>query len=193
MTGMEDISPRFVVQAASLLEAGKIDEAVAACQAGIQEYPWYVTGYWILGKCYEAEGNPIAAHSQYREVARRLQRLPSVAAALERTSKGKLPASVPPVTDMEDLLRRLQEAKRVVPPPPGPSDAPLVDMSIPRNEGPIVTATLAEIYAQQGEYREALEAYKRLIQQRPDEAGRHAHRMAELELLLQGADKLRQP
>jgi tetratricopeptide (TPR) repeat protein len=70
---------------------------------------------------------------------------------------------------------------------------PLVDISTPHGESSIVTVTLAEIYAKQGEYREALEAYRKLLQQCPDEAGRHAVRIAELERLLQGADKLRQP
>jgi pentatricopeptide repeat protein len=66
-------------------------------------------------------------------------------------------------------------------------------MAAPKSERSIVTVTLAEIYAKQGDYREAIEAYKKLIEQRPEDTGRHAVRMNELEKLLQGADKLRQP
>jgi len=44
-----------------------------------------------------------------------------------------------------------------------------------------VTETLAEIYASQGEYREAIEAYSQLIERRPSEAERYRKRMRELE------------
>lgn len=194
MDGGEDISPRFVVQATALLAAGNIDSAVEACRAGIARYPWYATGYWVLGKCYEAQGNLAAAGEQYGEVAARLPGVPSVTNAVART---RVPGSAPAVrgpkeeTDVDALLRRLQEAKRPIPTASG-ADTPFVDMSTPHGESAIVTVTLAEIYAKQGEYREALEAYRKLIQQRPDEAGRHTVRVAELERLLQGADKLRQ-
>lgn len=194
MAEAEDISPRFVVHATTLLTAGKNTEAAAACLAGIARYPWYTTGYWVLGKCYEAQGDLAAAHAQYLEVAKRLQGVPSVTDALERTHVAEAAAAsrgAATGTDVDALLHMLQQAKRVIPPAPGPK-TPLVDISAHQGEGPIVTVTLAEIYARQGEYREALEAYRKLIQQRPDEAGRLAERMAELEQLLQGADKLRQ-
>jgi len=194
VAGVEDISPRFVVHVTTLLSAGKTAEAVTACRAGVQKYPWYTTGYWVLGKCYEAQGDIPAAHAQYQEVAKRLQGVSSVADALSRTRAAENVAGSQGVTagtDMEGLLRRLQEARRIQPLPV--LEAPLVDMAVPQGEGPIATVTLAEIYAGQGKYREALEAYQKLIQQRPDETGRHAERMAELEKLLQGADKLRQP
>jgi tetratricopeptide (TPR) repeat protein len=195
MGGGEDTSPRFVVQATALFAAGDFEGAVEACRAGIARYPWYATGYWVLGKCYEAQGKIAAAAAQYGEVAARLPGVPSVKAAVERT---RVPVSTPVVhkveegTDVDALLRRLQDAKRSILTEPVP-DAPLVDMSTPHGESSIVTVTLAEIYAKQGEYREALEAYRKLTQQRPDEAGRHAMRIAELERLLQRADKLRQP
>ena len=54
-----------------------------------------------------------------------------------------------------------------------------------KTSGRIVTATLAEIYASQGEYDEAIEAYRALIQQRPGSAGRYQRRLAELEELKQ--------
>jgi cytochrome c-type biogenesis protein CcmH/NrfG len=46
-----------------------------------------------------------------------------------------------------------------------------------------VTATLAEIYASQGEYNEAIEAYRTLAAQRPGSAERYQKRLAELEEL----------
>jgi predicted Zn-dependent protease len=48
-------------------------------------------------------------------------------------------------------------------------------------EPKIVTATLAEIYANQGEYQAAIAAYMRLREQHPEEAGRYDRRIAQLE------------
>jgi tetratricopeptide (TPR) repeat protein len=82
----------------------------------------------------------------------------------------------------EFLLRRLQEVKKAVPSIP---DRPVPDESQTQNVSPskIVTATLAEIYATQGEYKEAIEAYRKLASQRPIEAERYAKRIAQLEEL----------
>jgi tetratricopeptide (TPR) repeat protein len=190
-----DISPRFVVHATAFLAAGKIERAIEACRAGIALYPWYATGYWVLGKCYEAQGSLVAAQEQYAEVARRLPGVPAVNSAVERTRSvlhGAVMGGEKTETDVDQLLRKLQEAKRQMSVLPG-EDTPQVDISTPQGENAIVTKTLAEIYAQQGKYREACEAYRKIIQQRPDEAGRYAVRIAELEQLLQGPDKLRQP
>jgi hypothetical protein len=45
----------------------------------------------------------------------------------------------------------------------------------------IVTATLAEIYASQGEFEEAIQAYKRLLKERPEHSDRFSRRITELE------------
>jgi tetratricopeptide (TPR) repeat protein len=190
MQAVDDTSPRFVVQAMASLGAGKTEGAIVACREGIARYPRYATGYWVLGKCYEAQGKTSAANEQYRKVAALLPGLAIVRAAIDRTH---LPSAGPGASDVESMLRTLQDARRLqaagrnneVPPP--------VDISTPSGGSTIATATLAEIYAGQGEYGAALEAYKRLIQQRPDDAGRHAERIAELEQLLQRTDKLGQP
>jgi tetratricopeptide (TPR) repeat protein len=57
-------------------------------------------------------------------------------------------------------------------------------VELPQDAPPrIVTPTLAEIYASQGEYREAINAYRALMERRPDEAGRFQKRIQELEAL----------
>jgi cytochrome c-type biogenesis protein CcmH/NrfG len=55
--------------------------------------------------------------------------------------------------------------------------------SIQENErqAEIVTVTLAEIYAAQGQFREAIAAYRKLMERRPDDAGRFGQRIVELE------------
>jgi tetratricopeptide (TPR) repeat protein len=184
----EDISPRFVVHVLALLSAGKTENAISACRAGIARYPWYGTGYWLLGRCFEAYGDIAGANEQYRQTSARLPGVAAVQAAVERTL---VQAVAGENVDVDAMLRSLQEARRSRVPQPG-EDVPLVDISTPSGEHAIVTVTLAEIYAKQGKYREALDAYQRLIPQRPEDAGRHAVRIAELEELLQRADKLRE-
>jgi len=48
----------------------------------------------------------------------------------------------------------------------------------------IVTETLAEIYANQGQYHEAIRAYRILAVEKPDEADRYGQRIVQLEELL---------
>jgi tetratricopeptide (TPR) repeat protein len=189
MPAAEDISPRFVVQVMAFLGAGKTDSAIEACRAGIARYPRYATGYWVLGKCYEVQGKAAAANEQYRKVAALLPGVVTVRVAVERTY---VPSAGPSASDVESMLRTLQDARRLQAAHVQEAQS-AADISTPRGESAIVSATLAEIYARQGEYGAALEAYKRLIQQRPDDAGRHAERIAELEQLLQRTDKFGQP
>jgi hypothetical protein len=53
----------------------------------------------------------------------------------------------------------------------------------------IVTVTLAEIFAGQGEYGEAMQAYRLLIERRPEEAEKYQKRIRELESLAAAAEK----
>jgi hypothetical protein len=59
------------------------------------------------------------------------------------------------------------------------------DLSAPAEQAPvIVTETLAEIYASQGQFREAIQAYTTLSAGKPEETERYARRIAQLEELL---------
>jgi tetratricopeptide (TPR) repeat protein len=83
---------------------------------------------------------------------------------------------------MEQIIQQLEGAPRriaVQDPPPAPEGA----REIPASPARFVTATLAEIYASQGEYDEAIEAYRTLAAQRPGSAERYQKRLAELEEL----------
>jgi tetratricopeptide (TPR) repeat protein len=76
---------------------------------------------------------------------------------------------------VEFLLKRLQAVKQT---PGSVETAPPAATT-----SSIVTPTLAEIYASQGEYDEAVEAYRKLIVQRPDETDRYEKRIAQLDQL----------
>jgi len=209
MASGEHIAPRFAERAAELLEKGRVAAALSLCLGGTTKFPDYAGGRWVLGQCYEMLGKPHEAMVQYQHVDRLLPGMEQVAKALRRVGGASLPSGKAQGTESENeiefMLRQLQSAKQQgsltpVPPPEGdngstevdakPSDARTGQMSAIRAEHfPILTATLAEIYTQQGEYKEAAEAYRLLIQQRPDEAGRYRERLAAVEKLLEGVDK----
>jgi len=94
---------------------------------------------------------------------------------------------VSPDVSVEQIMERLEGAPRIVRVPEAPSKAEppreVAPESAPPAQGRFVTATLAEIYASQGEYNEAIEAYRTLAAQRPGSAERYQKRLAELEEL----------
>jgi tetratricopeptide (TPR) repeat protein len=200
MEGEEERLPRFAERAVACLARGETAEAERLCQAGVERFPWYVTGHMVLGRCRETAGHYRAAAGCYRQV---LQILPGLAAAEEalarisgRPDEGE--------SGVDFLLRQLGQVKRPRPVREETEGGRTGDLRAEsavhgdagRPEarlGKIVTATLAEIYARQGEYGEAVEAYRMLIRQRPGDAGRFAERLAELERLLQGAHKPGEP
>jgi tetratricopeptide (TPR) repeat protein len=85
------------------------------------------------------------------------------------------------------VLERLRAAE--LPPSPAPPSPGLLRRERPAEHRPvqasagpkIVTATLAEIYATQGEYQAAITAYGRLREQHPEDAARYSRRIAQLE------------
>ena len=196
--------------AATYLEAGDAQKAMELCLNGLVKFPQYATMRLVLGKCYEAQGRNVEAMLEYRRVLKAVPDNPAVQALLKKVEQReqeafqayaeerarKLKDRKDSVTfekyvaDTENekesavdfLLKRLQEAKEqprkprvqtsVEDPPPAPAAT-----------SKIVTATLAEIYANQGEYGEAIEAYKKLIAHRPQEADRYERRITQLEEL----------
>lgn len=209
MPGGEHTAPRFAERAVELLEKGHTTAALSLCLGGTTAFPDYATGYWVLGRCYEMMGRPEEAASRYRQVDRMLPGLEAVAEAMRRVGSPAATATPAPGAEgesgIEFMLRQLQSAKQrglQISPSTQPerkreSDAGATwsdghgetDAEGKTKDAPIVTATLAEIYVQQGEYKEAVAAYRLLIEQRPDEAGRYRERLTAVERLLQGVDK----
>lgn len=204
-------SPSFARLASYYLKEGQIQKAVDICLEGLKHFPNYGTAHLVLGRCYEALGRNIEAMLEYRRVLKSVPDNVTVQTLLKQVEQReqeafrvfseergrKLKAARETITfekyaeaetDRKEstadfLLRRLQDVKRSAPAPAQesrPTEEPQ-----PRAPAPskIVTATLAEIYATQGEYKEAIEAYKKLVNQRPIEAERYAKRIAQLEEL----------
>ena len=204
-------SPEFAHFAKEYLESGQVQKALEICLEGTAEFPWYGTGALILGQCYDALGRTVEAMLAYRRALKAVPDSPLVQALLKsaeereqqafeayaesqaRMLKAKKESTTfesyvseggeESESSMEFLVRQLQGAKRIVPPEP---DAQAGEEPAPPSDAPatrIVTATLAEIYANQGQYREAIKAYRTLCEQRPEEAHRYEKRLADLEEL----------
>ena len=202
--------PGFARLASCYLETGKVQKAIEVCLAGLAKFPQYATGRLVLGKCYEAQGRNIEAMLEYRRVLKAVPDNPTVQALLksveqreqeafkvfaeERTRRLKerkdsltfekyvAENSSEKESTVDFLLKRLQEAKTHPQPATG-RPASEEQPAAPPGANKIVTATLAEIYANQGEYKEAIEAYKKLAERRPKEAERYERRIAQLEEL----------
>jgi tetratricopeptide (TPR) repeat protein len=207
-------TPWFARVAATLLESGNSAEALRICIAGTRIFPRYATGRLILGKCYDALGRHLEAMLEYRRVIEVFPDNPVISElytnAKERDAQGfahfcveqeaKLhgrkdrltfddyvgAADSSRFTSVERIIKQLEEAPRRIPPLPEPAPAPVVEQA--ESPGRFVTATLAEIYASQGEYGEAIEAYRKLAEQRPGSAERYQRRLKELEELLRSRE-----
>ena len=203
-------SPSFARLAFYYLKEGHPEKATDLCIEGLKYFPQYATARLVLGQCYEVLGRNIEAMLEYRRVLKSLPDNRCVQQMLDRSEKReqeafrafseeqsrRLKVTAEPITfdryvnedggtkesTAEFLLKRLQHVKKPVPAAPvgrSHEETPVPHVSPSK----IVTATLAEIYASQGEYKEAIEAYRKLASQRPVESERYSKRIAELEEL----------
>lgn len=92
------------------------------------------------------------------------------------------PEIVPaPVTELDTLASKLENAERIVPQESEAEASP--KESVP-SDSLVITPTLAEIYATQGEYGAAIQAYEILILAKPNERDRFEKRIKELQAKL---------
>lgn len=198
-------SPVFARLASYYLKEGKAQQAIDTCVAGLRFYPDYASARLILGRAYEAMGRDVEALLEYRKLSRLLPDNPTVADLLTKVERREKEAfrafAAERLARLEEhkntltfetyiagqqtgentvdfLLHKLRDAKRVAPPPT--ADLPREDAQ-PQVAPKIVTATLAEIYASQGEYKAAIDAYRKLRDQNPGEADRYEKRITELD------------
>jgi len=200
----------FARLASYSLKEGQYQKSIDICLEGLKHFPDYATAHLILGKSYEALGRNIEAMLEYRRTLKAMPDNPTLQGLLKRVEQReqeafrafsedrsrKLKERKDTITfdkyvdegteqkesTTEFLLRRLQDVKKSV--PLATPDRPSEDVTSPAaSPSKIVTATLAEIYATQGEYKEAIEAYRKLVSQRPIEAERYVKRIAQLEEL----------
>lgn len=221
MSAGVEIGPLFAREASHLLTEGNIQRAMELCLAGTVAFPNYATGHLVLGRCYEAINRFSEATAEYKKVlaalpdnaavrgfltaveAKERQQFEQYARQQEKKLEGK--GSIPledfltetPEREnegsaIEYLAKRLQDVKRIQPKPGVENQEP---MPFESRSIKFVTSTMAEIYVGQGEYAEAIEAYRELVRQHPEEAEKYRRRIAEIEELLamQHRDKTLRP
>ena len=270
-------SPLFARLADLYLSTNQSTEALKLCEAGVQTYSSYATGYVILGKCYSALNENSKARlafaqalhlAPFNQLARKLlDEIPFTAdepiqtleiestdttppAAETAVQEEPLPmqnvdepqlttepiaeapveeeavqetvqqgiVETPPVesaelssvdeyiqqhsanagteklvsldeyldqaaepTGLDSLATQLENAGRIVPQEPEPSLSPEENAPL---DSIVITPTLAEIYASQGEYGAAIQAYEILIYSKPSERERFEKRISELQAKL---------
>lgn len=86
-----------------------------------------------------------------------------------------------PMTELDSLTAQLENAKRIVPQETEPEASPKENVLV---DSTVITPTLAEIYASQGEYGTAIQAYEILIVAKPNERERFEKRIKELQAKL---------
>ncbi len=193
-----EAGPRFAQEAANLLDAGDVPGALALARAGTARYPWYPTGHLVLGRCLEASGSGADAAGAFRDARRLLPDAPVLLGALAALGggRGQGAAAQPEgpagtASDVDALARTLHGAKLVIPPPEGGTEQTEGEAAQTGGEPApasgegtrLVSATLAEIYVQQGQYTEAIRAYQTLIERQPDEREKYEKRIGEIEAM----------
>lgn len=179
-------SPVFARLADAALKGGDARRGAELCLEGLQRHPRYGTGHLVLARCYESLGRDVQALLEYRKA---LHTVPDNAALMAAVARLEARRSAPPsVTETPAPAADLRPSTPEPPFPPSPAQAaeepePAEEPAPPTPAARIVTPTLAEIYASQGEYSEAIAAYQRLLVLRPVEADRYRLRLAELEEL----------
>lgn len=202
-------SPWFARVAAEVLEHGDAAKALALCARGRRQFLRYPAGQFVLARCYQALGRRAEAILEYEQVlaifpanaavryrldavrveedlefeafaARRRPQLLRERDSIAPDRYGASPGVPGRESGVDFLLKQLQEVKKSAR-AGGVAEENVASREAGEGTGKIVTATLAEIYASQKEYKEAIRAYRRLIEQRPSDAERFAQRVRELE------------
>ncbi len=201
-------SPIFARLAAEYLGAGKSAEATVLCHRGLTTYPHYATAHLILARCHAADGNYALALSSLEEVAKLIPEFQLyeryytkwtadlASSALSRVEPQEEPA--PSKNPEEDFESRVTTETAAAPPEPLAGEISGEELaqiqrppSTDSDEWRIVSRTLAEIFATQGEFEEAIVTYRLLIQERPELEVAYQGRIEEL-LKLQEAKLLEQ-
>jgi tetratricopeptide (TPR) repeat protein len=102
--------------------------------------------------------------------------------SLDEYLEGAAPAPAPPPAEIDSIAAKLEKVSRIVPPKPEPKKSSPAENS--PLDSTVITPTLAEIYASQGEYGAAIQAYEILLLSKPGDRERFEKRIKELQAKL---------
>lgn len=175
----------FARHAVARLEEGVPAEATTLCLEGTRAFPWYATGFLVLGHAYARQDRRQESLLAYRNALALQPDNPHLQglirdvehqeeaeyAAFAADQERRLAGPAAEVA-LEDYLRGDESGVSPEPSPVSP-------------EAPFVTPTLAEIYANQGEFNEAINTYQKLAERRPEQEVRFRERIKQLRDLAQ--------
>ncbi len=198
-------SPLFARLASEYFVAGRVEEAKELCLSGLEKYPSYPVAHIVLAKCYAAEKDYSHALGHLRrsvtalpdaklitEMETEWEQLHSLIGKEDSVQPEFHPATAETITEAEvhgEYTATPVISFTEIPTPPAvPSISEVPTTSREKfliEDGRIISKTLAEIYAMQGEYGEAIITYRMLRQQRPQMQEECDLRISELEQALQ--------
>ncbi len=182
-------SPLIVYQASKELEDKNITQAMEMLNKAIEKYPYYPTPYFLLATAQaynqefeEARITLSKAHSlldneqtyhYYSNLIEKIKReSEGISSNFDDTVNQVLNEAFLEDDEVEEIeLLNIDEQKVE-------TTASKINTHLP--DGTIVTETLAEIYSSQGNYKEAIEIYRKLKNIYPDKANKFEQKILEL-------------
>jgi tetratricopeptide (TPR) repeat protein len=178
---------------ARIRDEGRVNEVIRWCMIFLRIYPKDVYLRMLLAECYLHMGSIGQAETEFLKVSSMMNDLLPVYAGLAgiyakqkrfREAAGEAEiflAHHPEDSEMRELLKKVQEAGDAVaggaegrdqkwPVLPDDDAGSLVDFSTP---------TIAELYFSQGQLEAAVETYKKVIEEHPDDSA-SAQRLSQL-------------
>lgn len=151
------------------LQAGRLGQAAQTLRQGLALQPWEVEGHQLLAEAQERQGDQAGALAQLAEASALLGRQAGLYQALAKLlmAQGRDHEAMVAQRLARDLQTDFAAAA-----PPAPAAEP--------EQAGQDTPTLAEIYAAQGLTGQAIEIYRRLLAQEPENQG-YLLRLAQLE------------
>jgi predicted regulator of Ras-like GTPase activity (Roadblock/LC7/MglB family)/predicted Zn-dependent protease len=169
----------FAPLADTLRKAGRLDEAIEVCLAGLEHNPSYMTARVILGRTYTEKGQLDEAINEFKKITvadagnimahsmlgQLYMRRSQHAEAIEEYQRvlALNPDDAGTQAALEEALGKAREAPGAAPALPSEKAAPERD---PR-EDKLATITVAEIYIKKGALDEAVEVFQEILQADP--------------------------
>jgi tetratricopeptide (TPR) repeat protein len=170
----------FVRLAEVYLTGGRNEDAARICREGLAIHPDSITGRHLLARAQWAQGDVTGAEKTLLEAVEHLVQKAEVFKSLARLfeQSGRLDQARLAAEAYLALNPDDDEARALV---AGLGDGPPSDeASAVTTAPPAPTATLAELYYQQGHHEQALDVYRQLLAAEPDNE-QYQRRLAELE------------
>jgi len=171
----------FAPLADTLRKAGRLDEAVEACLAGLEQNPSYMTARVILGRTYAEKGMLEEAISEFKKITladagnimahsmlgQMYTRRSQFGEAIEEYQRvlALNPDDAGTQAALEEALSKAREL-----PGGAPAAEPAAKKAEPARRGDedkLATITVAEIYIKKGALDEAVEVFREILQADP--------------------------